>query len=254
MVLPALAGVAAAFTDATWNFDGDLNATSTPSIDRSNGSLNTGAAAYNETGLTVGVVVGRYELTADLGQAVTLDSTHLVKTATAYWSNEAGRLAIGADGTSFTLVSYVKFDSVAGEQLFFGTGSGNGGGLAFGLKDGKLDLLAKGAAHHELTTTPAIETNTWYNLAVSYDTTVGTAVFYVNGDSVGSITGLKNVNFNSAGGGACAFAGQIAEFQILSGVKTQSEILKAAHLSIPEPATATLSLLALAGLALRRRR
>lgn len=95
---------------------------------------------------------------------------------------------------------------------------------------------------------------------------VGTAVFYVDGDNVGSITGLGSVAFADGGGGACAigsassdskqgdFAGQIAEFQILSGAKTQSEILKAAHLSIPEPATATLSLLALAGLVLRRRR
>lgn len=170
MALPALAGVAAAFNDATWEFDGNLAIESSESTLASNpGTLNSGAATYVDTGLVIGDIVGNYELTTGLGQAVTLDSDQWVKTGRTYWASGAGKLAIGAEGTSFTLVAYVKFDSVAGEQLFFGTGSGNTGGLAFGLKGGKLDLLAKGRHHYELTSTPTIEANQWYNLAVSYD-------------------------------------------------------------------------------------
>ncbi|MGN0868456.1 MAG: LamG-like jellyroll fold domain-containing protein, partial [Akkermansia sp.] len=100
--------------------------------------------------------------------------------------------------------------------------------------------------------------------AVAVDSSKHTATYYLNGDQLSTVS-LRETGANSAGGAGAAigsgskdneqdpFSGQIAEFQILSGTLNQNEILTAAHLT-PEPATATLSILALAGLMARRRR
>ncbi len=264
IALLALSGVAGAFTDTVWNFE---NTTATSSGVSNDGAFKpSGTATYVETGLTLGTEFGNYSLNADLGYAIDLTSSQWTTTAgSAYWGDGPGYIRLGRNGQSFTLITYVKFDSVSGEQFLFGTGSGNAAGVAFGIDNGKLDLLAKGKAHHVLTGNYTLSANTWYNLAVSYDQATGVASFYVNGDSVGSLTGLNAIDCADGGGAASAFgsgssdslqgefAGEIAQFQILSGAKTKAEILSAANL-VPEPATATLSLLALAGLAARRRR
>jgi hypothetical protein len=265
IALVALSGVAGAFTDTVWDFE---NSTATTSGVQNDGAFKPadGTATYTATGLTVGTKIGDYTLNKDLGSAIDLTSSQWTTTAgSAYWGNGAGYVRFGQNGQSFTLITYVKFDSIGGEQFIFGTGSGNASGVAFGINGGKLDLLAKGVAHHELTGSYTLAADVWYNLAVSYDQSTGEAAFYINGESVGSLTGLNAVTCHDGGGAASAFgsassdslqgafAGEIAQFQILSGAKTQAEILTASNL-VPEPATATLSLLALVGLAVRRRR
>ena len=300
----ALVGVAAA--DTTWSFDGNLSTTGTSidttaqqrvaSTNEETGkvtySRGSATATYTESGLTKGDSIGKYTLTANLGKAVDLRSTTtggytwLTQNSVNYTSTNSGAntnyfaltstvtpengTTTVTKGTDFTIMAYVNFDNVSGEQFIFGTGSGAEAGLAFGLNDGKLDLLAKYVDHHDLTDGPTILADTWYLLAVSYDSKLDTATFYVNGDNVGSITLGNKFNLPTGGVGGAIGAGsqdlvenatipqgavdaQIAELKVFNSALSQSQILTQAHL-VPEPTTATLSLLALCGLAARRRR
>lgn len=174
---------------------------------------------------------------------------------------------------SYTLMAWVKFDDLSDNkksQAIFGTGTANDSGMSFTLMDNKyIDLCAKGVADNK-SDSLTLAANTWYNIAVTYDCTTKTANFYLNGKLVSTDTTVSNYHYAGnnwsaigakyyAGDGTAAdvLDGSIAEFKILGGAYTQEQILKAAHLSskpIPEPTTATLSLLALAGLAARRRR
>jgi len=115
--------------------------------------------------------------------------------------------------------------------------------------------------------TYTLKVNQWYHLAVSYNKGTNTATYYVNGDSVGTktITGASKTptNQGSAIGSSCQdlvnnavrddFNGFVADLSVINSALTQAEIKKAAGL-IPEPTTALLSVLALCGLAVRRRR
>ncbi|MGN0861114.1 MAG: LamG-like jellyroll fold domain-containing protein [Candidatus Spyradosoma sp.] len=270
-LLVAGTALANAFTDTVWTFDGTTASTGIVVAGESRDGTDSGTATYVDSTLDIGTKFGDYELTESLGQAIDLSTTQYVRTAgSAYWGNGEGALKIGSGAQSFTLITYVNFDSVSGEQFIFGTGSKNDAGLAFGLNGGQLDLLAKNKAHHNLTSSVTFSTGTWYNLAVSYDAAAGIATFYVDGADVGSISNLASAACDNGGGAASAFgsassdsqqgsfAGLIAEFQILSGAKTQEEILSAAHLtaSIPEPSAFGLlaGLGALALVAARRRR
>ena len=301
----ALVGVAAA--DTTWSFDGNLSTTgtsigttahqrvATTNEETGNVTYSKGnaTAVYTESGLTMGDSIGKYTLTANLGKAVDLRSTTtggytwLTQNSVHYTSTNGGNntnyfaltstvtengTTTVTQGTDFTIMAYVNFDNVSGEQFIFGTSNAVSNGLAFGLNNGKLDLLAKYVDHHDLTNGPTILADTWYLLAVSYDSTLDTATFYVNGDNVGSITLGKKFNLPTGGVGGAIGAGtqdlvenagaiipqgvvdaQIAELKVFNSALSQSQILTQAHL-VPEPTTATLSLLALCGLAARRRR
>ena len=151
-------------------------------------------------------------------------------------------------------------------SFFFGTGDNTNHGLAFGINGGKIDLRAKNSSSvdHYFSESITLSAGTWYNIAITYDNATGAAIAYLNGDKLGELS-LQTASFADPGGtcsyiGAASqgdnalddFSGQIAEFKILSGALTQQQILDQSHL--PEPSTATLSLLALAGLMARRRR
>ena len=299
IALLALSGIAGA--DTTWTFDNALTSSGTKQITANaklresyvDGDNNTQwqttdtSITYVESGLIANEAIGKYVLTANLGQAVdlTTENKYLVL-PDAYYSNGSGKLELNYKitengtttsyaGTNFTVMAYVKFASVSGEQFFFGTGSGHSRGIAFGINNGNLDVLAKSVDHNKLTSTTLVK-DTWYHLAFTYSNTANLLTFYVNGDSVGSLTPSDNVsglytsycpttNEGAAIGAASQdlvtgsiqgdFNGHIAELKLLNSTLTQSQILNAAHLEIiPEPTTATLSLLALAGLAARRRR
>ena len=269
----ALSGVASAFTNASWTFEGALTPTGDPISGLTctyTDTATTSTPSYTETNVTEGTMFGQYQLTQGLGKAITLGDGQYVKLGNvAYWSNGTGKLEIGSAATnSFTVMTWVNFSEVSGERFFFGTGDGNGSGLAFGVKEGKIDLLAKGKTHHDdFSTTTTLSANTWYNIAITFDASTGTTIAYLNGAKLGDLT-LNGENIYNATGGECSyigagsanvnqdnFAGQIADFKILSGALTQDQVLEQANLKkVPEPTTATLSLLALAGLAARRRR
>ena len=165
---------------------------------------------------------------------------------------------------SYTLMTFVNFSSLDGELFIFGTGSDHNGGVALSYIGGQLAFTQKRIDHYKSGIT--LNTNTWYHIAVAYDNTDNTATFFVNGEEKASVTlgdsyagpTGSNVYFGAAStnGSQDNFAGSIAQFQIVKGVALDAAgVLSVANPPIvPEPATATLSLLALAGLAARRRR
>ena len=275
IALLVLGSAAMAFENAVWTFEDTLGATT--NIPNLTYTIKGGEATYTTvTGVTKDSQVGNYYLTQDLGKAITLSgSERIFVGGNAYWSNGNGTLALGAAGSnSFTIMAWVYFDSdtIPSEQFLFGTGNNSKNGFSFAVHNGKLDLLAKNAAHHDISSNIVIQSKEWTNIAITYDASTGTATGYINGEVAGTLTGLNasSVGFNSAGGAGAAigsgsaeeqqsaFIGSMAEFQILSGALSQENILTAAHLTAttptPEPTTGTLSLLALAGLCARRRR
>ena len=263
----ALQGVVHA--DTSWAFDGTLTSTGNKQI---TAVAKGGTATYVDSGLTVGSSIGDYTLTKDLGKAIDLTQAGLyLALPDVYYTAGAGKLAIGGtNDTSFTIMGYVKYSTLTGEQYFFGTGANNTGGLGFGVANGNLNLVAKNVGNNPLTAsndTYTLSTDQWYHLAVSYDNSTNTATFYVNGDSVGSkaVTTVSTTpnGHGAAIGSSCQdlvnnavrddFNGYIADLSVYNSALNQKEIMKFAGL-VPEPSTATLSLLALAGLAARRRR
>ncbi len=280
IALLAISGTAMAeLKDAVWTFENTLAPKTNPDSSLQyeyidvNVTGQTPSPTYTDSNLKKGAVFGDYELTQDMGKAITLtDGQYIKMKNVAYWANGNGMLAIGQDApNSYTLMTWVNLTSTSGEVYLFGTGDSNGSGLAFVLNNNKIDLLAKSKAHHDITSALTLSTGTWYNFAITYDSSTGKAVAYINGVETATLTGLNGSGMFNNPGGQCSyigagsthrdqdtFAGSMAEFQILNGALTQEQVLAAAHLTkvtpVPEPTTGTLSLLALAGLCARRRK
>ena len=216
------------------------------------------------------------------GQAIDFNKTAYLKTDTDC-TDYAG-ITVGGKGTDFSIVTTVRFDSWAEasigapggagveNRLFIcGSGTAQGNGIAWTVANGVMGITTKNKAHNPLSN-PAItlNTETWYTLALTYNNESGVASFYVNGALAGTLTlGSAAVNDTtgtfSIGGGNLQYAqaiwdGAMADFKIYDATLTADEVAAfgaptpAASPIVPEPATATLSLLALAGLAARRRR
>ena len=292
IALAVLSSAAYAFDDTVWTFENSLNSKTgsgfhdvasptygkyvTTETTNEQGQTSTtttwvgGTATYVDSELVAGTQFGQYFLDRDLGKAVKLTDSNFIKLGDAYWSQGDGALGCGTNySTSYTLMAWVKFDQISGAQAMFGTGDGGDKGILFSLIDGdKMNLCSKTVADCR-SKSLTLSKDTWYNMAVSYDSTTNKVSYYLNGSLIGSATMADR--YNNAGGAGAAIgsgakdtakdvmSGAIAEFQILNGAYSQEQILKAAGLSkpspsIPEPTTATLSLLALAGLAARRRR
>lgn len=191
-------------------------------------------------------------------------SYHYVSTPTGY----DFMVGTGASTNAFTLMTYVNFSSTSGENFFFGTGSDDGGGIGLNCKDGKISFTQKSISHNS-DEGVSVNTNTWYHVALAYDGATNKATLFLNGEQKSIITldtnnnypsGYKtpngsNMYFGSLSTNASQddFAGSIAKFQIVHGSALGAADIKAIA-TVPEPTTATLSLLALAGLAAHRRR
>ena len=257
-----------AMGDTYWSFEGILNSAGDNTY---TGTATSGVTVVNTT-TTTGDVLGDGS-SVNLGYALDFTDGHYVRydnadlgTQLLYGTETV--TGVGTMPTSYTLMGYVNFANVTGELFFFGTGSGDGTrGIALGVKDGKVDFLCKTVAHKTFDYT--LTADTWYHLAFAYDHTDNTVELFVNGTSEGTITlgntmvgqGSSNPNNTVYFGAASSvdaqnnFDGMVAHFQVITGQALGADAVKQyASTIIPEPATATLSLLALAGLAARRRR
>lgn len=262
IALMALAGMACGDTAVTyWSFE---NGTNSAGAKVYTSGEATGTVSTVETGLTTGEILSD-DSTAELGKALDFVDGSFVQ----YSNADLGTtLLYGNNVTlSYTIMAYVMFDGVSGEQFFFGTGSNDKKrGIALGIQDGKVDFLAKTVAHKTFNYT--LTADTWYHLAFAYDHTTNKVALFVNGVSEGTV----ELGASMAGAGSEAsdayvtigaasnnnqqdnFAGQVAHLQVVTGAALGADAIKQYAASIPEPTTATLSLLALAGLAVRRRR
>ncbi|MBQ9758336.1 MAG: PEP-CTERM sorting domain-containing protein [Opitutales bacterium] len=272
-----------------WNFDENLNSADDAAVkvplagkerqvtttENEDGSSSTTYSAADSAmtyvdSIAKGTVLGNYTVNKDLNKAVSITDNQWLSVGSAAWSGTEQDYSI-CPTKSFTFMSYVNFDSLNGEQFLFGTGAGNAAGIAFGIKEGELDLLLKGKNHWTLDSYEDLTANTWMHLAFSYDSETQVASVFVNGDSVGTIS-LKDkafarveTNYGAAIGSASqdlvndsiqgSFAGKLDDVQIYNTALTQSEILTSAGL-IPEPSAFGMlaGLGALALVAARRRR
>ncbi len=167
-----------------------------------------------------------------------------------------------------TIAAWVNPTSTSEEAIFSYGGQDNG--FKFGLKDGKLQLTTKSVKDWNVETA-VVSINSWTLVAVSYalDGSSQSSFFVGTNDAVTASCGNYNaaspttfgIGTGNSNGNRDPFDGSIANLTLFwsESAATSAEInslmgsaptLKA----IPEPATATLSLLALAGLAARRRR
>ena len=128
------------------------------------------------------------------------------------------------------------YNKVGGETSFGGANTGNTSSINTGL------------------TSADLQRNTWTSFSIISDLDSNTLSVYVNGSLAGSITewnpqspALTGAQFGSAfGGGGHALLGSID----INNIKFYNEVV----LTVPEPATTSLSLMGLAALMMRRRR
>ncbi len=247
-----------------WDFENTLDPTSA-------GSSGTASGQFNyATSLTANTVLGDYVTATDMGKGAGLLSGSRIKL-----ENSAAIGTIISSLTpskSFTLSSYIYFMGVEGDNLsIFGTGNNDKAGLSLGIASTSggycFDYLTKAKAHQKTGLISGLTTNTWLHVAISYDSATSTATWYLNGASVATQTIAIDFEKPETGAGCAIGANGLNQTQgqanmILDKVQvydvalSQADIVKNAGMTkpVPEPATATLSLLALAGLAARRRR
>ncbi len=188
------------------------------------------------------------------------------------------------DGTGFlTIAAWIKPSDLSGAESIFSWG-GQNTGFKFGISGTAPQLTTKEVADNTPgATTMQMSKADWYMLAVTIDLAGDGSgdrdtYFFIGADGYTSLTRSGNWNTlypgNDVGtdedvfgigsgngnGNRDLFEGTIANLTVFTSdsVATAAELKTAmgntAPILIPEPATATLSLLALCGLAARRRR
>ncbi|MEZ4678401.1 MAG: LamG domain-containing protein [Caldilineaceae bacterium] len=105
-----------------------------------------------------------------------------------YLAMPATDVALGFDSGSFTIMAWVKPDSVSSHwQRIIGAGKTKSiNGVGFGLREGQLAFTTFGIKDYtSAASTPA---GVWTHVAVSFDSNHD-ATFFVNGEAVGTVTG-----------------------------------------------------------------
>ncbi len=268
----AMASVASAASIGEWNFEGNLNATVGTSGKQN--SYSSGTITYVESvkAGALNVPGSSYMVAADMGQAIKLDGKE------AWLSLESTEYAAAVHPSKdFTLSTYINFSAFSGDDPIlpvFGTCNGATEGIVLGIHnaDGggyEFTFTRPQIAHETTGKITGLTAGSWHHIAISYDADTTTATWYLDGSQVATKT-LSGTNLNAFDGNSGAAIGSWAQdenkvysggammldhMQVYNTALTGAEIrANAGLMAIPEPATATLSLLALAGLAARRRR
>lgn len=175
----------------------------------------------------------------------------------------------------FTVSMWIKPTNVIswGDYFTIGTSSRTGGATNYlYMQSGgsnKYNVYGNGLIGTGGESTASITQNVWNHIALTYQN--GVATLFMNGEQAGQWSGTPIANANVTqftlgnGDSAAKPTAMYDEVALFSGALTKDQVgylaqgrvsdaIKAENAAVPEPATATLSLLSLAGLMLRRRR
>lgn len=233
-----------------------------------------GAVMAQDTEWTALTLNGGSGNVANNTNITTVDGITSITTgqASVNWTEEINYLTTWK--TTFTLTD----TTVANADIWSSNNSGNDPrGMVLGIReDGSLRLGGKkaDATQYAITSAGVVKANTPVVITLSFEAIVATAeyTFYNPTIAAGTIVGgtysltvgEETVSYTLTSAQALAENGVNAKFYDNTGTRyitnggaetfTNIQVWKGTDTLIPEPATATLSLLALAGLAVRRRR
>ncbi len=197
-----------------------------------------------------------------------------------YQPNPAGSALATTTFTNFTLEMFVNVTDNSGWNTFVGRddngnpGSGTGGQslLYMGESGGvlgsaptnsfRVELITASNTNIQVNSSFIPDLNTWYHLAAVGDSTADTLTLYVDGTSVGQVSGFDGLLVPSTPTswtiGRGQFNGNPGDFfnGYLDEIRWSDEALSTSQFlnAIPEPSSAMLAGLAALGLVARRRR
>ena len=142
--------------------------------------------------------------------------------------------------TSFTIQTWIMFDSLTGDRIFFGQGQGsNNQGLHIMSRNSKIVFAM---FNNDLTANTTLVTGRWYNVACTYNRGTGfRKTIYLDGSVDGAANGnqytspTSNNNFNigrvdwTTGGTTFTggyIQGRIAQVLIYGRVLTQEDVIQ----------------------------
>jgi Concanavalin A-like lectin/glucanases superfamily/PEP-CTERM motif len=217
---------------------------------------------------------GTYSSTALLGNASAFPNLGTAPSFDGGASNPDQSVAVPALGThaQISVEAWVNPASLGGFNSIYNTDSFPGGALHFQLQSaggGQLEFTINNPSDDDRFF-PGIPLNAWTYILATYDSAANNLHVYFNGAEVASSPAppyggtlvspaLANAHIGAWNGNSRQFNGLIDEFAIydhvLSADDAMAHYLAASAVpAVPEPAAATLSLMALAALGVRRRR
>lgn len=253
-----------------WDFDLAPNA---GGVDLSNSALSAGAKNPGTQSLgKTGTQYLNYTTASNGGKFGTSYNASNTSTYPRV-SNPNGIGLTYQDG--FTVSMWIKptNNMVWGDYFTIGTSTRSGGATNYlyvqSGGNNKYNVYGNGLIGTGGESTAPITQNVWNHMALTYQN--GVATLFMNGEQAGQWTGAPIANadvtqFTLGNGGSTSkptamydevalFSGALTKDQVGYLAKGRvSDAIKAENAAVPEPATATLGLLSLAGLMLRRRR
>lgn len=253
-----------------WDFDLAPNA---GGVDLSNSALSAGAK--NPGTQSLGKTGTQYLNYTTVSNGGKFGTSYNASNTSTYprISNANGIGLTYQDG--FTVSMWIKptNNMVWGDYFTIGTSTRSGGATNYlyvqSGGNNKYNVYGNGLIGTGGESTAPITQNVWNHMALTYQN--GVATLFMNGEQAGQWTGAPIANadvtqFTLGNGGSTSkptamydevalFSGALTKDQVGYLAKGRvSDAIKAENAAVPEPATATLGLLSLAGLMLRRRR